>query len=114
MPTAPRPGCASARTARRSESCWVRQGLKVAMLEKRTAAGLAMQETRTAKLAAKLSKRAAKATERVRIDALPLAEHYSDLKLMGLEDLQDQLKKHKLLGKAGIALDLCPTSRRTC
>eukprot|EP00965_Chrysotila_dentata_P097573 3224442-Pleurochrysis_carterae.AAC.1 len=62
------------------------------MLEKRTAAGLAQQETRKAKLAAKRAKRAAKATERARMDALPLAEHYSDLKLMGVEDLLDQLK----------------------
>eukprot|EP00965_Chrysotila_dentata_P128678 4253921-Pleurochrysis_carterae.AAC.1 len=51
---------------------WARQGLKVTMLEKRTAAGLAQQATRKAKLAAK---RAARASERARIDALPLAEH---------------------------------------
>eukprot|EP00965_Chrysotila_dentata_P041546 1377547-Pleurochrysis_carterae.AAC.1 len=43
-----------------------RQGLKMTMLEKRTAAGLAQQETRKAKLAAKRAKRAAKATERGR------------------------------------------------
>eukprot|EP00965_Chrysotila_dentata_P208613 6184800-Pleurochrysis_carterae.AAC.1 len=41
-----------------------------------------------------------------RIDALPLAEHYSDLTLMGVEGLRDQLKKHKLLGKTGFALSL--------
>eukprot|EP00965_Chrysotila_dentata_P165247 5456414-Pleurochrysis_carterae.AAC.1 len=52
-----------------------RQGLKVTMLEKRTAAGLAQMETRKAKLAARRAKRAAKAIERARIDALPLAEH---------------------------------------
>eukprot|EP00965_Chrysotila_dentata_P066459 2200335-Pleurochrysis_carterae.AAC.1 len=61
------------------------------MLEKRTAAGLEQQETRKAKLAAKHAKRAAKATERTRIDALPLAEHYFDFKLTGVEDLRDQL-----------------------
>eukprot|EP00965_Chrysotila_dentata_P173177 5715120-Pleurochrysis_carterae.AAC.1 len=83
-----------------------RQGLKVTMLEKRIAAGLAQQETRKAKLAAQRAKRAAKATERARIDAVPLAEHYSDLKLMGVEDLRDQHKKHKLLGKIGFALSL--------
>eukprot|EP00965_Chrysotila_dentata_P061130 2025258-Pleurochrysis_carterae.AAC.1 len=54
-----------------------RQGLKVTMLEKQTAAGLAQQETRKAKLAAKRPKRAAKATERARIDALQLAEHFN-------------------------------------
>eukprot|EP00965_Chrysotila_dentata_P145683 4812400-Pleurochrysis_carterae.AAC.1 len=83
------------------------QGLKVTMLEKRTAAGLAQQETRKAsKLAAKRAKRATKATERARIDALPLAEHYSDPKLMGVEDLRDPRKKHKFLGKTGFALSL--------
>eukprot|EP00965_Chrysotila_dentata_P011109 360830-Pleurochrysis_carterae.AAC.1 len=76
------------------------------MLEKRTAAGLAQQETRNAKLPAKRAKRAAKFTEPARIDALPLAEHYSALKLMGMEDLLDQLKKHKLLRKTGFALSL--------
>eukprot|EP00965_Chrysotila_dentata_P194825 6176611-Pleurochrysis_carterae.AAC.1 len=77
-----------------------RQGLKVTRLEKRTADGLAQQKTgKASKLAAKRAKRAAKAIERARIDALPLAEHYFDLKLMGVEDLQDQLKKQKLLGK---------------
>eukprot|EP00965_Chrysotila_dentata_P033866 1127644-Pleurochrysis_carterae.AAC.1 len=76
------------------------------MLEKRTAAGLAQQETRKAKLDEKRAKRAAKASERARIDGLPLAEHYFDLKLMGVEDLRDLLKKHKLLGKTGFALSL--------
>eukprot|EP00965_Chrysotila_dentata_P199752 6179568-Pleurochrysis_carterae.AAC.3 len=76
------------------------------MLQKRTAAGLAQQETCKAKLDAKRAKRTAKCTERARIDALPLAKHYSDLKVMGVEDLRDQLKKHKLLGKNGFALSL--------
>eukprot|EP00965_Chrysotila_dentata_P127710 4222911-Pleurochrysis_carterae.AAC.1 len=48
-----------------------RQGLQVTILENRTAAGLAQQEMRNAKLAAKRAKRAAKATERARSDALP-------------------------------------------
>eukprot|EP00965_Chrysotila_dentata_P148674 4909414-Pleurochrysis_carterae.AAC.5 len=43
--------------------------LKVAMLEKRTAAALTQQESRKAKLAAQRSKRAAKVTERASIDA---------------------------------------------
>eukprot|EP00965_Chrysotila_dentata_P120653 3989837-Pleurochrysis_carterae.AAC.2 len=60
-----------------------------------------LKETRKAKLAAKRA-----ATERARIDALPFAEHYSDLKLMGIEDMRDQLTKHKLLGKTGFALSL--------
>eukprot|EP00965_Chrysotila_dentata_P256527 6212570-Pleurochrysis_carterae.AAC.2 len=47
----------------------------------------------------KRTKRATRASERALIDALPLAEHYADLKLMGVEDLRDQLQKHKLLGK---------------
>eukprot|EP00965_Chrysotila_dentata_P035392 1177451-Pleurochrysis_carterae.AAC.1 len=83
-----------------------RHGLKVTMLEKRTATGLAQQETRNAKLDEKRAKRAARASEPARFDALPLAEHYSDLKLIGVEDLRDQLKQHKLLGKSGIALSL--------
>eukprot|EP00965_Chrysotila_dentata_P027007 896285-Pleurochrysis_carterae.AAC.1 len=58
------------------------------------------------KLAAQRAKRAAKATERARIDALSLAEHYSDLKLVGVRDLRNQLNKHKLLGKTGFALSL--------
>eukprot|EP00965_Chrysotila_dentata_P231662 6198490-Pleurochrysis_carterae.AAC.2 len=65
------------------------------MLEKRTAADLAQQK-----------KRAAKATERARIDALLLTKHYSDLKLMGVENLQDQFNKRKLLGKTCFALCL--------
>eukprot|EP00965_Chrysotila_dentata_P086893 2867859-Pleurochrysis_carterae.AAC.1 len=107
---APRPGCASAPTARRRQ--WkllrkrVRQGLKVTMLAKRTAADLAQQEMRKAKLDEKRAKRAARASEQARIHALPLVEHYSDLKMMGVEDLRDQLKKHKLLGKTGFALSL--------
>eukprot|EP00965_Chrysotila_dentata_P136456 4512429-Pleurochrysis_carterae.AAC.1 len=48
------------------------------MLEKRVAAGLAQQETRKAKLAAKREKRAAKAIERARIDALPLCRALHD------------------------------------
>eukprot|EP00965_Chrysotila_dentata_P229086 6196969-Pleurochrysis_carterae.AAC.1 len=48
-----------------------------------TAAGLAQQEARKAKVDVKRAKRAARASERARIDARPLAEHYSDLKLMG-------------------------------
>eukprot|EP00965_Chrysotila_dentata_P241693 6204427-Pleurochrysis_carterae.AAC.4 len=83
-----------------------RQGLMVTMLKKRTAAGLAQQETRKVKLAAKLAKHAAKATERACIDALPLAKRYSNLKLMGVEDLRGALKKHKLLGKTNFALSL--------
>eukprot|EP00965_Chrysotila_dentata_P012313 404909-Pleurochrysis_carterae.AAC.2 len=78
------------------------------MLEKRTAAGLAQQETRKAKLAAKRTKRAAKATERGRIDVLLFAEHYSDnLKLIGVEDLRDQLKQpSSWLGQTGFTLSL--------
>eukprot|EP00965_Chrysotila_dentata_P103979 3433513-Pleurochrysis_carterae.AAC.1 len=76
------------------------------MLEERTAGGLAQQETQKAKLDEKRAKRAARISERARIDALPLAEHYYDLKLMGVEDLRDQLKKHKLLAKTGFALSL--------
>eukprot|EP00965_Chrysotila_dentata_P122788 4058118-Pleurochrysis_carterae.AAC.1 len=49
----------------------------VTMLEKRTAAGLAQREARKAKLDEKHAKRAARASERARIDALPLAELYS-------------------------------------
>eukprot|EP00965_Chrysotila_dentata_P095407 3153944-Pleurochrysis_carterae.AAC.2 len=41
-----------------------RQGLKVTMQEKRTAADLAQQETRKAKLDEKRAKRAARASER--------------------------------------------------
>eukprot|EP00965_Chrysotila_dentata_P054777 1819333-Pleurochrysis_carterae.AAC.1 len=52
--TAPRPGCASAQTARRSGNSCAReraQGLiKVTMLKKRTAAGWAQQEMRKDKL----------------------------------------------------------------
>eukprot|EP00965_Chrysotila_dentata_P048855 1620975-Pleurochrysis_carterae.AAC.1 len=32
---------------------------------------------------------------------------------MGVEDLRGQFRKHKLLGKAGFALSLRPTARRT-
>eukprot|EP00965_Chrysotila_dentata_P030769 1024950-Pleurochrysis_carterae.AAC.1 len=51
--------------------------------EEHSSYSLAQQEMRKAKLAAQRAKRAAKATERARTDALPLAEHDSDLKLMG-------------------------------
>eukprot|EP00965_Chrysotila_dentata_P160085 5286506-Pleurochrysis_carterae.AAC.1 len=61
------------------------------MLKKRIAAGLAQQETCKAMLDEKRTKRAARAFERARIDALPLADHYSDLKLTGVEDLRDHL-----------------------
>eukprot|EP00965_Chrysotila_dentata_P132196 4371362-Pleurochrysis_carterae.AAC.1 len=83
-----------------------RQGLKVTMLEKCTAAGLVQQATRKAKLDEQRAKRAARASERAGIDALPVTEYYSDLKLMGVDDLRDHLKKQNLLGKTGFALSL--------
>eukprot|EP00965_Chrysotila_dentata_P248549 6208400-Pleurochrysis_carterae.AAC.1 len=69
-----------------------RQGLKVTMLEEHTTAGLAQQETRKAKLDKKRAKRAERASESAHIDAQPLAEHYSDLKLKGVDEyLRDKL-----------------------
>eukprot|EP00965_Chrysotila_dentata_P071599 2365443-Pleurochrysis_carterae.AAC.1 len=62
------------------------------MLEKGRAAGWSQQETRKAKLDEKRAKHEARASKRARIDALPLVEHYSNLKLVGVEDLRDQLK----------------------
>eukprot|EP00965_Chrysotila_dentata_P203216 6181573-Pleurochrysis_carterae.AAC.1 len=87
------------------------------LLRNRSAQQLAWRssETRKTKLAAKHAKRAAKATERACIDALPLAEHYSDLKSSDgrIDDLPDQLKKHKLLGTTGLRSSYAP-ARRTC
>eukprot|EP00965_Chrysotila_dentata_P109011 3601283-Pleurochrysis_carterae.AAC.1 len=60
------------------------QGLKETMQAKRTKAGQELQTERRAKLDEKRAKRAARDAERARIDALPLAMRYSDLKLMGV------------------------------
>eukprot|EP00965_Chrysotila_dentata_P058011 1923706-Pleurochrysis_carterae.AAC.1 len=60
-----------------------RQGLKETMQAKRTKAGQVLQAVRRAKLDEKRAKRAARDAERTRIDALPLAMRYSNLKLMG-------------------------------
>eukprot|EP00965_Chrysotila_dentata_P040691 1349836-Pleurochrysis_carterae.AAC.4 len=97
------------------------------MLEKRTSAGLAQQEAGSGKLTKKRAKRAVKATKRVCIGALLLAKHYSDLKLIGMDDLWDQLKKHKLAGQdwlrplpshppdiRALAANVAPRSQRGC
>ncbi|KAL1520968.1 hypothetical protein AB1Y20_022526 [Prymnesium parvum] len=54
--------------------------------------------TREEKRKEKRAKRAARAAEKVRIQAVVLATLFSELKVMSIELLQDQLKKRKLLG----------------
>eukprot|EP00962_Isochrysis_galbana_P051251 scaffold22626_cov108-Isochrysis_galbana.AAC.2 len=69
--------------------------------QSRVAHGLAARESREVKLAAKRAKHAAKAQEKARLAAVVLATRYSELVSMGIDDLKDQLKKHKLNGKTG-------------
>ena len=83
-----------------------RKGMAVTMKAKRLEVGLHERESRQAKLKEKRAKRAARDAERVRVQAVPLATRYSELKGLGNDDLKDQLKKHKLLGKTGFTVSL--------
>eukprot|EP00965_Chrysotila_dentata_P072142 2384044-Pleurochrysis_carterae.AAC.1 len=94
-----------------------RQGIKVTILEKCMAAGLAQQETCKATLKEKRAKLVARASERARIEALPLAEHYSDLKLMGVDREWRTCRTSSRSTSSWARLALrssCRTARRTC
>ncbi|EOD05234.1 hypothetical protein EMIHUDRAFT_198838 [Emiliania huxleyi CCMP1516] len=81
-----------------------RRGMKETMAEKRIAAGRAAATERNAKLEGHRAKQAAKKKELARLEAIPLATRYSELKGMVGDELVDQLRKHKLLGKKGFTV----------
>ena len=81
-----------------------RKELKVKMAQKWLEVGLAERKARDTKLSSLRAKRAAKATEKVRLEAVPLVALFSQLVPMSNDDLKDQLKKFKVLGKAGSTL----------
>lgn len=78
-----------------------RMSMKETMAQKWLKVGLAERMTRDSTLASLRAKKAAKAAEKARLDAVPLATHYSHLLSMSNEALKDQLKKHKAMGKGG-------------
>jgi hypothetical protein len=77
-----------------------RAELKVTMAAKRLKDGAEEREVRQSKVAAMRAKKAAKNAEKARLEALTLLTLYSELVDKGNEDLKDQLKKHKLMGKS--------------
>jgi len=81
-----------------------RRGMKETMAEKRIAAGRVAATERNAKLEGHRAKQAAKKKELARLEAIPLATRYSELKGMVGDELVDQLRKHKLLGKKGFTV----------
>lgn len=81
-----------------------RLGMKETMAQKWLKVGLAERAVRDSKLTALRAKRAAKAAEKARLEAVPLATRYSHLLSMSNEALKDQLKKHKAMGKVGFTL----------
>ena len=74
------------------------------MQQKRLKVGAAERRVRDEKLATLRAKKAAKADELARLDALPLATRYSELVQMSVDSLRDQLKKHKRLGQKGFTV----------
>ena len=82
------------------------KGMLVTMQQKRLEVGQAERVARQEKLAAKRAKRTARNAEKARVQAVKLATKYSELKSMSNDDLKDQLKKHKLLGKTGFTVSL--------
>eukprot|EP00965_Chrysotila_dentata_P011290 368024-Pleurochrysis_carterae.AAC.1 len=92
------------RGRKRGEEAWKIKWKKLRK-DKRREAGQQLQAERKAKLDEKRAECAARDAERACIDALPLAKCCSGLlKLMVVEDLRDQLKKHKALGKTGFVV----------
>jgi len=81
-----------------------RKGMKETMAEKRIAAGRVAATERNAKLEGHRAKQAAKKKELARLEAIALATRYSELKGMVGDELVDQLRKHKLLGKKGFTV----------
>lgn len=71
------------------------------MAQKWLKVGLEERSVRDAKLRTLREKRAAKAAEKARLEAVVLATRYSELVEMGNDALKDQLKKQKVLGKTG-------------
>ena len=69
-----------------------RQTLKMQRIKE----GRAKRAERDAKLSSKCAKREARAAELVRLQALPLATRYSELKGMRTDELSDQLKVYKV------------------
>ena len=69
-----------------------RQTLKMQRIKE----GRAKRAERDAKLSSKRAKREARAAELVRLQALPLATRYSELKGMRTDELSDQLKVYKV------------------
>ena len=81
-----------------------RRGMKETMAEKHIAAGQLAAMERNAKLEGTRAKQAAKKAELARLEAISLATRYSELKGMVGDELVDQLRKHKLLGKKGFTV----------
>lgn len=64
--------------------------------EVRRISGMFKRDDREEKLAAVRAKRESKAAERRRLEELVLKKYYSELRLLGIEDLKDQLRAWKL------------------
>lgn len=73
-----------------------RRQRRITLKGHRIAEGRAKRAERDAKLASKRAKREARAAELVRLQAVPLATKYSELKAMRTEGLSDQLKVYKV------------------
>lgn len=81
-----------------------RKEIKVKMAQKWLEVGLAERKVRDTKLSSLRAKRAAKAAEKVRLEAVELARLFSQLVNKNNDELKDQLKKFKALGKTGFTV----------
>lgn len=78
-----------------------RIGMRETMAEKWLRVGLEERQVRDSKLAVLRARQVAKSAEKRRLQELQLATTFSSLVSMSNEDLKDQLKKHKMMGKTG-------------
>ena len=75
------------------------------------AAGRAKRAEREAKLSGKRARKLAKAAEKARLEKVTLATTYSQLKVMAIPELQDQLRAFKLQGKSKLKFALSQKDR---
>ena len=75
------------------------------------AAGRAKQAEREKKLSGKRARRAAKAAEKARLEQVVLAAKYSELKVLAIPALQDQLKAFKLQGTTALKFTITQKNR---
>lgn len=88
-----------------------RRARRVTIKQQLIAAGRAKRAEREAKLSGKRARKLAKAAEKARLEKVTLATTYSQLKVMAIPELQDQLRAFKLQGKSKLKFALSQKDR---